>query len=112
MTLDGLGISNTSLTNKEWIMLRRAISGNRRLLFSNSFIHRELDKLEDFRGTFRDIMSLLDKRKEFIRFLFTEPEGSDLEQSPDKNWFSKQEGSIERSEHQQLRSQILYMLSQ
>ena len=86
MMLDSLGIANTPLTNAEWAVLRKMIKGNKRLIFSQNFIDREVEHLEEFRATFREIMSLLDKRKDLIRFLFTEPESSENEASPHKDW--------------------------
>ena len=107
MILDGLGIANTPLTKVEWGTLRRLLKGNRRMLFSQNFIEKETEQLEEFRATFREIMNLLDKRKDLIRFLFTEPESSDIEGSPQKEW-----DDYKRGEYHMLKNQILYMLTQ
>ena len=42
-------------------------------MFSENFIRKEKAKLYEFRSIFRDIMGLIDQRKELINYIFTSP---------------------------------------
>lgn len=99
--LEGLGISNSPMTTKQWALLRTCLldhseqagakpntTRRRRILFSENFVKKELEKLHEFRAIFRDIMSLIDHRKELINYIFTSPAGDGDElnpQSPNKD---------------------------
>ena len=58
--------------------------------------------MHEFRALFRDIMSLMDQRKELIQYIFTSKDPDDSSPSPQRDW----------PEHESLRNQILFMLTQ
>lgn len=41
----------------------------RRILFSDRFVSKELIKLHEFRQIFRDIINLMNRKKELIKFI-------------------------------------------
>ena len=60
--------------------------GKRRFIFSNNFVENEIEKLHDFRSIFRSVINLLDKRKEFINFIFIdETESEEKVETPKEN---------------------------
>ena len=80
--LESLDIGATLMSMKEWALLRTTILNHgekpsgakqRRILFSENFIRKEKAKLYEFRSIFRDIMGLIDQRKELINYIFTSP---------------------------------------
>ena len=64
--LESLGIAGKRFTTKEWALLRKLVFGSKRRIFSQRFVDRERERLLEFRAVFRDIMSLMDQRKELI----------------------------------------------
>ena len=66
------------------------MSSQRRFLFSANFIEKETKKLNEFRQIYRDIINLMNKKKELLKFIFIENESKELSS---------------------LKSQILYHLS-
>ena len=58
--LEALGIAGKRFNVKEWALLRTLVTGRKRRIFSQRFIDKELEHLQEFRTLFREIMSLLD----------------------------------------------------
>ena len=52
-------------------------------------------------------MALLDQRKELIHFIFTNREPDDAQSTPIRDWPEDR-----KSEHESMRNQILFMLTQ
>ena len=88
------------LSTKEWVAVRLSLlkkmqpcrdgGFRRRFIFSENFIRKERAQLHEFRSIFRDIINLINARRELISFIFMGCEGAQgqlqsVYQSPQKS---------------------------
>jgi hypothetical protein len=65
------------------ILKQEKVKNKRRILFSPNFIQTELQVLNDFRAIFREIINLMNSKKEFLKFIFMEDDQKSEKQKGD-----------------------------
>jgi hypothetical protein len=65
------------------VLKQQKVKNKRRILFSANFIQTELQALNDFRAIFREIINLMNSKKEFLKFIFMEDDQKSEKQKGD-----------------------------